>query len=186
MDCVYGFVQGGSGRTCAFRCNGNCCTGDLACDGFTGKVCQDGSCNGEASCFYANASGVLVNSCNGDMACIWAGRNGKVGNVIDSCDGPNSCDSIGAHAGGVANIQDSCNAPDACYFAGRFRPYNITSNMNNCCNKENECKSKSEATLPPECKVRLMTCLSASSIPPELLSHSLLFLLVHTIFELII
>ena len=73
VDCINGNTtpsDDGSTISCQEECNGRCCVGESACDGFTGKVCiDDTSCFGYKSC-YDSKIDTIVNGCNGTLACI--------------------------------------------------------------------------------------------------------------------
>lgn len=91
--------------SCQKACNGNCCVGQNACVGFTGKICRDNSCHEKYSCFEANIKEVKgpsctgVGSCNGSFfpqvtldssctdirACKDATGNGVVGASLSDC-----------------------------------------------------------------------------------------------------
>lgn len=180
VNCDNGFVSGDSSTTCAAACGGNCCVGGFACGEFTGKVCKDGSCTGSNACFGANipwvknsckggnfacdkagnfgvnggSVGTMINSCIGLYSCPYMGYNGVGGNLLDSCVGEKSCYWAGSNQGSIGSITSSCTGFKACYKAGRDAASAIASNMNNCCNTDNECAMNSEATLPAICLVR--------------------------------
>jgi len=119
IDCVGGFTGDGDIISCADACGKDCCTGDLACDGFTGSVCKDGaSCIGDKSCFFAVVSDI-VQGCNGTKACYGAGYGGIVNEIVNSCIGDYSCGYAAAYGGFIGSIQDSCVGYLTCYAAGQ-------------------------------------------------------------------
>lgn len=176
VDDVTGLV---TGSTCAVACSGSsCCSGDRACSFFTGKVCKDGGCNGKMSCYKSRITsvvnsctsefscmsagfgaigvvGTLVNSCQATLSCNAFGFNGLAGNIQDSCNALKSCWQVAFSTGSsIGNISSSCNAAKACYRAAKFPTESISSNMNNCCNADNECISATEISIPAQCTVR--------------------------------
>jgi hypothetical protein len=70
VDCVNGYVSGGTLTTCADECSFgglNCCEGIEACTGFSCRV-YSGSCVGFKACYKVFIQ-TVVNSCVGEGAC---------------------------------------------------------------------------------------------------------------------
>lgn len=125
IDCDNGFVRNSNpAKTCAAACNGQCCTGENACDYFTGKVCKDdSSCTGDYACFKANILSV-VNSCMGNRACLGAGYDGDgglIGSIADSCIGDYACRHAATFGGSIGNMTNSCNGVYACLNFGHYK-----------------------------------------------------------------
>ncbi len=91
VNCLYGKVRIRSyTRPCAYACEGKCCVGYDACDGFTGKVCKDGSCNGKAACSKADIP-FVIDSCKGDNACLGARLASSLNGCCDWDEHHQSC-----------------------------------------------------------------------------------------------
>lgn len=121
IDCHYGAVRDDiSGTSCFTACGGNCCVGNYACDGFSGRVCKDGSCSSHNACAAATIP-LVVNSCKGERACMHAGgEGGVVLSIVNSCNGLDSCQSLAWFNGEVGDVQDSCNGKESCHLAAGF------------------------------------------------------------------
>jgi hypothetical protein len=174
VDCLNGLVRG-SFTTCAAACGSDCCVGNNACSGFTGKLCKDGSCTGAWACTFASIPsvvnsckgnyacyntgyygyvGTISTSCHGIDACCYLGTYGDAGNVMDSCTSYQACDSV-AYKGYIGHLTSSCkNANYACKGAGS--PTNGTGtipyDLQNCCNDgDSICIEANKDTLPTDC-----------------------------------
>ena len=143
VTCAGGTVDGGT-ATCAAACGGECCTGDEACEGFSGEVCKDGSCAGARAC-KQSVIGLVKDGCQGDDACRYvAGQNGLLGEVDSGCNGERACyrtaDYTGSFGGGsIGLIQNSCLGSKACYFTA-VSEGSIGSIVGSC-NAERACES---------------------------------------------
>jgi hypothetical protein len=111
--------------------------------------------------------GSISNSCTGFESCYHVGRGGSVGSIHSSCNSPfRSCHSAGSGnivnddgavvIGTVGSISESCNNVRACFAIGsynidQFVEKNrgtgpVTLNLVNCCNTDEECLAKNEAS----------------------------------------
>ena len=155
VNCVNGFVKGSRNTiTCKDACGGSCCVGNSkfpdACEKFTGQICKDQSCSGEKACTYASIKSVIY-SCQGSYACSEAAIScanpngcgaynavtGRIGPVVNSCNGYRACDRAGYADGHIGSIQDSCNGYAACLGAGRLG--GMVLSIQNSCNDEFAC-----------------------------------------------
>jgi len=155
--------------------------------GGTLVVGMKNSCNGERACQYlgqGRATGggkveYLLDSCNGYYGCANAGYQGTIGFIKSSCNGSRACNDLARDGGKSGNVQDSCNAAYSCDSAAKGTSKFIgeismscnganacqyltginSTNLNNCCNSDNECTSKNELSLPAQCSVRGVTCI---------------------------
>jgi len=108
-----------TGGSCQAACDNQCCSGEQACDAFTGAVCKDGkSCFGFKACANANITSVFE-GCNGDAACYNAGKGGTLGLVHQSCHNSSSCQGA-AYVGTIAAMHNSCIGGKACYDAASY------------------------------------------------------------------
>jgi len=115
--CEKGLVFNGTEYTsCAVACEGECCSGEKACDSFTGRVCKDSvSCQGNYSCAYAYIDYIhqgcdeykscygagsgyegypiekVQNGCRGESACYAAGFEGNINEIVNGCEGFGAC-----------------------------------------------------------------------------------------------
>ncbi|KAL3765264.1 hypothetical protein ACHAW5_000265 [Stephanodiscus triporus] len=121
--------------TCAEECGGDCCVGDGACDGFTGKVYRDGSCDGIHACFGAIIPTVSGGGCNGDYAC----KKANIPAVDDSCNrGKNSCSYVGYYGIVDGWMVKSCQGDKAC-FALAYAKSGKVHNVSKSCKGEQAC-----------------------------------------------
>ena len=173
VDCTGGYLVGDTSVSCATACGGNCCVDTQACFMFTGKVCKDGSCGGSFACAYAKiplvvnscknssyqcymaGSGAhgssiagMKNSCNGASSCQYLGMGnaagaGKVGYVIDSCNGFVGCSNAG-YTGTIGLLKNSCNGDYACVDLARNG--GKSGNVRDSCNAGYSCDSAAKGT----------------------------------------
>lgn len=110
VDCEDGHVRGDAGTTCTTACDGQCCVGIVACNGFTGIVCKDGSCSSGFACNNAVIP-LVVNSCkDGSSVCERSpGQQGNIGSIVNSCTGDSACLNLGVR-GEVGDVQDGIYA----------------------------------------------------------------------------
>jgi len=120
INCEYGVSNGTS---CAVACEGECCSGEKACDSFTGRVCKDSvSCQGNYSCAYAYID-YIHQGCDEYMSCYGAGYGYYFSNPIkkvqNGCRGEYACYNAGSYNGNINEIVNSCQGNNACEDAGR-------------------------------------------------------------------
>lgn len=186
--------------TCAEECGGDCCVGEDACDGFTGKVYRDGSCDGIQACYDATIPTVSGGGCNGDYAC----KKARIPAVIDSCNrGKNSCSYVGyegvvdgwmvkscqgdkacfqlarAKSGKVHNVTKSCKGEQAC----AYNIYYTHGNILKSCNADHTCRFQGDIVSDMDtccnnpvkltCPVKLgCQYVNEDSLPDECIKHA--------------
>mmetsp|Transcript_8851 Transcript_8851/g.14791 ORF Transcript_8851/g.14791 Transcript_8851/m.14791 type:complete len:287 (-) Transcript_8851:109-969(-) len=141
LICTNGMFYNGNappGTTCAEYCNGQCCVGENACDGFSGTICRDRkTCVGKNSCRGARI-GLVGNACRGADACLYAGAaDGTINAIERSCVGDNACYNT-ANGGDVRVIADGCNADNACEGVAMNNPDGIAL-IRDACNDVHAC-----------------------------------------------
>eukprot|EP00578_Thalassiosira_sp_NH16_P016134 CAMPEP_0181121362 /NCGR_PEP_ID=MMETSP1071-20121207/24699_1 /TAXON_ID=35127 /ORGANISM="Thalassiosira sp., Strain NH16" /LENGTH=305 /DNA_ID=CAMNT_0023206179 /DNA_START=30 /DNA_END=943 /DNA_ORIENTATION=+ len=142
VKCVGGYVDEAHTESCADACDGECCSGKLACLAFTGSVCKDGaSCQKDFSCIGAkindiyygcqgphacnnagSGSGTSIDKvhdgCQGEYSCFEAGKDGIINEIVSSCQGNAACQDAGRDGGSIGTIRNSCSEYRACDSAG--------------------------------------------------------------------
>jgi len=141
LICKNGFFYNGNAplyTTCADYCDGQCCVGLGACDGFSGTICRDRkTCMGDDSCGGAKIK-FVGNACRGKGACYKAGASyGNIEFIEKSCVGNNACNNA-AYNGGVGTIRNGCNADTACENVAKNNPNGIL-RIENACNGMGSC-----------------------------------------------
>jgi hypothetical protein len=143
-------------------CNGYKSCTNAGLYGLIGNISS--SCNEERSCRGLGVHGIvgdILNSCNAYDSCYYMARGvgidkvyygyytrsyylGNIGNIINSCNAKRACQ----HAGSEGSCYDN-TTPGGDYFACGN---GISSDLNNCCNDENQCKDAVK-TLPKQCAI---------------------------------
>lgn len=147
----------------------NSCNGYTACEmagengGSIGNITN--SCNAPRACIRLGhpegSVGHVTDSCNDVSACarVGAQNGGSIGNITKSCNAPDACrlagyndcygDDDGLFDDGLFDDHDDCWLSTS---ASSPSCGQVTSNLNECCNKADECLGKEEVDLPAECR----------------------------------